>query len=225
VTKNSSQYCSSGTPTVETNDLQKSTKQNNERRLTEDQKRLIEDNLPEIRLSIKKLINKDKNLKWAKNKDELLSDALLYLVHCGLTFDPAKSASFVRYASIICLYRLKDQYRRETKIRTRNPHWAVSLTDTLIETIVDRRNFTETLDNEDFIKNVSIKSSQFFKNTGSSRAYIALINDYIIPRVFGDKKKNLSDISAETDTSIQRLCQMSGDDNVLDFLAKVSEDF
>jgi hypothetical protein len=87
--------------------------------LTDQQKRLIEDNYKDIKANLKKLLKSlgRKNLGRFKVNSDVLHDGLAHSVEAALKFDPniTPIEKFPTYAAYTCFYRVVDQFRRHNK--------------------------------------------------------------------------------------------------------------
>lgn len=108
-----SHVCSSGGLVLEKRNSQK---------LSEDQKRLIENNLFEIKRIIGSALWRKKSRLKNKNIKELLSNAVSYIPEECLLYDKikAKQKSFSQVIATRCLLRLIDEYRKEDKYEKLN---------------------------------------------------------------------------------------------------------
>lgn len=86
--------------------------------LTEDQIKLINDNLVEIKERLSKTLKKNGFRLFGKSPNTLLGEAISYLPDVAKEYNPSiKKMGFHKYAPIVCIYRLLDEYRRSVKYK------------------------------------------------------------------------------------------------------------
>lgn len=114
-------------------------------RLTDAQKKLIEDNLIEIKKILKYILGKSSNLRNFNAAATLLYEATSYLPEVTLEYHEslAKKITFAQFAASRCYLRLIDEYRKLNKNIRIQKHRQMMIKKVTEEIVAEKGSCTE----------------------------------------------------------------------------------
>ncbi len=151
----------------------------NTRKLTEEHKKLIVDNLPEFKNNFLTILRGNPKYRCLGKPSRVYNEALSLLPKIALSFIPGKGTmNFPRYAAQIALYRQIDRYRKN------NRHTVKNTKEHLIEDIKDKiykergHAYQEEILNE--LQRLGYNKNKVLDNDGWKRVSLDKIADTLI---------------------------------------------
>jgi hypothetical protein len=162
----------------------------NSQKLTNEQRKLIEDNLIEIKKILTSVFSKNKGYSSLGNPKDLVNEALSYLPDVTLEYQVSLSntLSFARFATHRCLLRLIDEYRKMNR-HTRVDRQKKKLIKSIQDKIEDQKGFCTEQDLSEAIKDIGKDPHKIMRINKCNKSSFDQADNVIIR-----KDKGLSEI-------------------------------
>ncbi len=191
--------------------------------LTDNQRKLIEDNLKEIQKILSFVLFKKPQCR--RNIKQLVLEALSHLPSVAKEYCPimAKGKSFAKYATQRCLLRSIDEYRTLNRHSRRIDGSEPGKDKATHERIIKVDPKLKNLEWEDFRDGLLKKADKFFEEHNNCHIHKILITDYLLPKCEGRKYKTLREVANQVGVGEPRLSQIVRGDLMKKFIEYIYE--
>jgi predicted transcriptional regulator YheO len=179
-------------------------------KLSEEQRKLIEDNYSKVLQGVKKHFRKKRYKNIAmENKDTSVLQCVSYVVEAALSWKPEKSKTgdFTQFAIHRCIRRFIDECRKHSENYNEynnskknglepNYHRLIPASEEFYNNLISKTENLSDIECKEYYQDIVSKSEKFFNNQSNykSQLHKQLIQEYILPKIF-NKKLSLSEVA------------------------------